>query len=108
MNKNPKKAAALQYRCGKDAAPRVVAKGSGWLAEKIIQTAKEHGIPLKEDPYLLEILSTLDLYDEIPPILYQAVAEILVFIYHLNNQVSGSEGTLQNFPDRENFSPFDR
>jgi len=82
-----KKAAALKYKYGKDSAPRLVAKGSGLIAEKIIQTAKEHNIPLKEDPHLVEILSTLDLYEEIPPELYKAVAEILVFIYKMNNKV---------------------
>jgi flagellar biosynthesis protein len=93
MDKDPKKAAALRYKHGKDAAPVIVAKGSGWLAEKIIQAARDHDIPLKEDPYLLEILSALDLYQEIPPTLYQAVAEILVFIYQMNNLYSGSGET---------------
>jgi flagellar biosynthesis protein len=87
IDQDNKKAAALKYRYGKDPAPRVVAKGSGWLAEKIIQTAKEHNIPLQEDPNLIEILSTLDLYEEIPPALYEAVAEILVFIYQMNNKI---------------------
>jgi flagellar biosynthesis protein len=82
-----KKAAALKYTSGVDSAPRLVASGSGWLAEKIIQTAREHHIPLKEDPPLVEILSTLDLYQEIPPNLYKAVAEILVFVYKMNNKV---------------------
>jgi flagellar biosynthesis protein len=84
---NPKMAAALQYKPLKDSAPRLVAKGKGWMAEKIIQTAKEYNIPLKEDPHLLEILSTLDLYEEIPSDLYKAVAEILIFIYKMNNEV---------------------
>ncbi|MBI4766020.1 MAG: EscU/YscU/HrcU family type III secretion system export apparatus switch protein [Deltaproteobacteria bacterium] len=84
---NPKMAAALQYNLRKDSAPRLVAKGKGWMAEKIIQTAKEHNIPLKEDPHLVEILSTLDLYEAIPPDLYKAVAEILIFIYKMNNKV---------------------
>lgn len=87
MNKGLKRAAALQYKPKKDKAPRLVAKGSGWLAEKIIETAREHHIPLKEDPHLVELLSTLDLYEEIPPDLYKAVAEILVFIYKMNNTV---------------------
>ena len=82
-----KTAAALQYKASKDAVPRLVAKGKGWMAEKIIQTAREHNIPLKEDPHLVEILSTLDLYEEIPPDLYKAVAEILIFIYKMNNKV---------------------
>jgi len=87
MDKDFKRAAALQYKPKKDSAPRLVAKGSGWIAEKIIQTAREHNIPLKEDPHLVELLSTLDLYEEIPPDLYKAVAEILVFIYKMNNTV---------------------
>jgi flagellar biosynthesis protein len=85
MNNDLKKAAALKYTAGVDRAPRLIARGSGWLAEKIIETAREHNIPLKEDPPLVEILSTLDLYQEIPPDLYKAVAEILVFIYKMNN-----------------------
>ncbi len=84
---NKKMAAALQYKPKKDNAPRLMAKGKGWLAEKIIQTAREHNIPLKEDPHLVEILSTLDLYEEIPQNLYKAVAEILIFLYRMNNKV---------------------
>jgi len=87
MDHDRKKAAALKYTSGVDSTPRLVARGSGWLAEKIIQTAREHNIPLKEDPPLVEILSTLDLYQEIPPVLYKAVAEVLVFIYKMNNKV---------------------
>jgi flagellar biosynthesis protein len=84
---NPKIAAALQYKPRKDSAPRLVAKGKGWIADRIIQIARENNIPLKEDPHLLEILSTLDLYEEIPPDLYKAVAEILIFLYKMNNKV---------------------
>ena len=82
-----KKAAALRYNIRKDPAPRLVAKGKGWMAEKIIEIAREHHIPLKEDPHLIEILSTLDLYEEIPPDLYKAVAEILIFIYKITNKI---------------------
>ena len=78
-----KKAAALRYKPDKDAAPKIVAKGSGAIAEKILQIAREHSIPLKEDQQLVEVLSTLDLYQEIPPELYRAVAEILAFIYSM-------------------------
>ena len=80
MNKK-KKAVALKYERGKDNAPKVVAKGQGKIAEKIIQKAKEHDVPIEENPELVEVLSKLDLYEEIPPKLYKAVAEILVFIY---------------------------
>ncbi len=80
MNKK-KKAVALKYERGKDNAPKVVAKGQGKIAEKIIQKAKEHDVPIEENPELVKVLSKLDLYGEIPPELYKAVAEILVFIY---------------------------
>jgi flagellar biosynthesis protein len=83
-----KKAVALRYKRDKDQAPKVVAKGSGKIAEKIIELAKAHGIYIKEDKALIEVLSTLDIYEEIPTELYKAVAEILVFIYSLNKKIS--------------------
>lgn len=82
-----KKAAALRYDAKKDAAPKVVAKGSGKIAERILQIAKEHNVPIKDDPQLVEVLSTLDLYQEIPPELYRAVAEILAFVYRMTKKV---------------------
>ncbi len=82
-----KKAAALRYKPDKDAAPKVVAKGSGAIAEKILAIAKEHNIPLKDDPQLVEVLSALDLYQEIPPDLYKAVAEVLAFVYKMTKKV---------------------
>ncbi len=80
------KAVALKYRPYQDKAPKVTAKGSGEIARKIISLAKEHGIPIKEDPVLVEFLSKLDLGQEIPPNLYVVVAEILAFIYSKNLQ----------------------
>ena len=82
-----KKAAALRYDTKKDAAPRVVAKGSGAIAEKILSIAKEHNIPLRDDPQLVEVLSALDLYQEIPPDLYKAVAEVLAFVYKMTKKI---------------------
>jgi flagellar biosynthesis protein len=79
-----KKAVALRYKSGKDSAPKVVAKGSGSVAEKIIEIARAHGIYIKEDRLLVDALSTLDIYEEIPVELYKAVAEILLFVYSLN------------------------
>ncbi len=76
-----KKAAALKYEKGKDNAPKLVAKGEGLIAEKILQIAEENQIFIKEDKELVEVLSTLDLYQEIPEELYQVVAEVLVYIY---------------------------
>jgi flagellar biosynthesis protein len=87
LEEKQNKAAALRYRQGIDSAPSIVAKGKGLVAEKIIALAHEHGIPVREDRDMIEILSTLDLYEEIPPELYKAVAEILAFIYKMSGKV---------------------
>ena len=62
----------------------MTALGRGLLAERLIEEAKQHGIPIRENPDLVQILLELDLGQEIPPDLYQAVAEILIFVYRLN------------------------
>jgi flagellar biosynthesis protein len=84
MDKSPK-AVALKYDRKKDNAPRVIAKGRGEIAEKIIEVARAHNVPMYEDKNLIQILEALDLETEIPPELYRAVAEVLAFIYRLNN-----------------------
>lgn len=86
MKDQRKKAVALEYDISKYHAPKIVAKGTGQLAERIIQIAKEHNVPIHEDANLIEVLSKLELNAQIPPDLYQAVAEILVFIYKLNQE----------------------
>lgn len=91
MSEKSKKAVALRYKPSQDNAPAVVAKGSGLLAEKIIEIAKEHGIPLTRDQQLVEVLSTLDLYQEIPLELYKAVAEILAFVYKMTKKIENLE-----------------
>ncbi len=75
-------AVALQYERG-DAAPRVVAKGRGSLADRIIEIARDAGVPLYEDTDLVDLLAQVELDAEIPIELYQAVAEVLAFIYQL-------------------------
>ena len=86
MNQNEQRqAVALRYAAKKDVAPRLVAKGRGYLAEKIIELARLHNIPIRHDRKLLQILSRLDLEQEIPPEVYRVVAEILAFIYRLSN-----------------------
>jgi flagellar biosynthesis protein len=84
--KTTKQAAALRYAQGRDQAPRVVAKGRGKIAEKILDLARRHNVPLVEDRNLMQMLEALDVDTEIPPELYQAVAEVLVFVYRLNNK----------------------
>jgi flagellar biosynthesis protein len=86
MKKKPK-AVALKYEKERDAAPRIVAKGRGSVAEKIIETARAHNVPLHEDKNLVQVLEALDLETEIPPELYRAVAEVLAFIYRLNGKM---------------------
>lgn len=81
MEDKRRKAVALKYRHGQDSAPKVVAKGSGLVGEKIIEIAKEHNVHITKDQHLVEVLSTLDVYQEIPAELYRAVAKILVFVY---------------------------
>ena len=76
-----RKAIALKYRHGRDSAPKVVAKGSGLVAEKIVEIAREHNVHITKDQHLVEVLSTLDVYQEIPVELYRAIAKILVFVY---------------------------
>jgi flagellar biosynthesis protein len=88
MKDKPEKAAALKYSHGKDSAPKLVAKGRGKVAEKIIEIAKANGVPIQEDKELVEFLSMLDLYQEIPSELYKAVAEILAFVYSLKKNVN--------------------
>jgi len=85
-----KAAAALRYRRDVDPAPRLVAKGAGTIAEKIIQAAREAGVPIHEDPDLLAVLMTLNIDEVIPPEMYVAVAEVLAFIYRVNNRMPES------------------
>ena len=82
------KAVALKYSPEADGAPRVMAKGQGKVAEKIIELARKHNIHIHPDPDLIEVLSQLDLNAEIPPDLYVVVAELLAFVYSLNSDSS--------------------
>jgi flagellar biosynthesis protein len=79
-----RKAVALRYDDLKEPAPRVIAKGQGLIAEKIIALAREQNIPIHEDRDLVEALAKVETEQVIPPQLYQAVAEILAFLYRLN------------------------
>lgn len=74
-------AVAMRYDSDRDAAPKLIAKGAGSTAERILALAREHGIPLYEDADLVTLLGVLDLGAEIPPSLYRALAEVLAFIY---------------------------
>ena len=85
------RAAALRYRPEapfQDAAPRLVAKGQGLLAERILDLAKQHGVSVTKDPDLLAVLEPLDLDRLIPPELFQAVAMLLATLYRANQSLT--------------------
>ncbi len=89
MNQTPppedrRSAVALAY-LETDAAPRVVAKGRGAVAQAIISRAKEHGVYVHESPELVALLMQVDLDERIPPQLYRAIAELLAWLYRLEH-----------------------
>jgi flagellar biosynthesis protein len=82
-----RRATALRYTEGSD-APEVVATGAGEIARKILAAAEEAGVPVRQDPALVEALSRLDVGQSIPPELYVGVAEALVWAYRLDAKAS--------------------
>ena len=84
----PRKAVALRYHADVDHAPRLLAKGGGMVADRIIALAKEHGVPLHEDRDLVTLLAGLEIDAEVPPALYQALAEVLAHVYRANPRAS--------------------
>ncbi len=85
-------AVALKYSPPEVSVPKIAAKGYGEIAKKIIELARKHNIPIKEDPDLVQILCQLDLNQEIPTSVYKVVAEILAFVYSLNNKWKQTSG----------------
>jgi flagellar biosynthesis protein len=83
------KAVALKYESN-SAAPRVTGQGEGYVAQAILDKAKELGIPTRVEPELVEFLMQLKLNDVIPPKLYAAVAEVLAWAYEADKELSGS------------------
>jgi flagellar biosynthesis protein len=90
MNKQTRperKTAVALRRTGRDQVPAVLAKGKGMAAERILEKAKEHGVPIHNDPALAELLGQLELNEVIPEQLYRAVAEVFAFIYQLDRKM---------------------
>jgi flagellar biosynthesis protein len=79
-----REAIALAYS-QTDAAPRVVAKGKGLIAEQIISKAREHGVYVHESPELVALLTQVDIDEHIPPQLYMAIAELLAWLYRIEH-----------------------
>jgi flagellar biosynthesis protein len=84
VDRRVRRAAALQYDESVDSAPKVIAKGRGRTAERIVETAREANIPIVEDAALVSALLVLELGDEIPVELYQSAAKILAFLRNLD------------------------
>ncbi|OWY37902.1 flagellar biosynthesis protein FlhB [Xenophilus sp. AP218F] len=87
-------AVALSYKEGQ-LSPRVVAKGYGEMATRIIECARESGVFVHDSPELVSLLMQVDLDKNIPPELYRAVAEILAFVYFLEQQGGGKGASLE-------------
>jgi flagellar biosynthesis protein len=85
MHTPDRRAVALSYS-GLRPAPTVVASGRGYVAEQIIELAEEIGIPIRDDPMLVEALASLELDEEIPADLYLAVAEALLWAYRISER----------------------
>lgn len=77
-----KQAIALSYEQSME-SPRVVAKGGGLVAERMLALAQANGVPIHEDPALLSLLSALQIEEQIPDDLYQVIAELFVFLYQM-------------------------
>ena len=88
MEEKRKKAVALRYSADRDRAPVVVAKGVGELAERILELARKEGVPILEDKHLIEALLKVEVFEEIPPVLYEAVAKVLVFVQEARKRSS--------------------
>ncbi|GEK57377.1 hypothetical protein CHL76_03445 [Marinococcus halophilus] len=95
MNSNQnwkmKKAVALNYKQSTSQAPAVKAKGRGWTAERIIEAAAEHNVPVHKDAGLVHMLHELEWNEEIPEELYEVVAEIFAFIYRMDKKTAENE-----------------
>jgi flagellar biosynthesis protein len=94
-----RRAAALRYEPERDRAPRLVARGDGHVASRIVEIAREHGIPIHEDRALVDLLARLDVGTEIPPELYRVVAEIIAFVYRLQATMAGTPAPGAENPD---------
>lgn len=90
--KEVKHAAALQYMPGRDNAPKIIATGRGEVAERIVEKAKEHDVPVYQDKNLAKTLSALGIGDEIPPEIYEVVAEILIFVGNVDKSYGEKYG----------------
>ena len=81
-----KRAVALRYKKDEDAAPKVIAKGRGYVAESILQAAQKAAVPVYQNKTLTSLLMALEVDREIPPDLYSAMAEVLAYVYRMDKK----------------------
>jgi flagellar biosynthesis protein len=96
--KRPPVAVALRYAPPRDEAPRVVASGRGTVAQQILELAFAHGIKVREDPDLAELLALVEVDTEIPLEAFAAVAEILAYLYRANGNLSAALDAAETRP----------
>ncbi|NMB34037.1 MAG: flagellar biogenesis protein [Clostridium sp.] len=92
QEKKIKKAAALRYLPEKNNAPQIVALGKGEIAEKILKKAQESNIPIQKDDKLSDALEALNIGDQIPPELYEVVAQIFAYIGDIDKKYGDGNG----------------
>ena len=85
-----KQAIAMKYKAYENNAPKVIAKGSGEIAKKIIQKAKEYDIAIFQNPELTQMLMNVEVDEEVPPKLYEAVVEVFVWLHKTENKAQMS------------------
>ena len=85
-------AVALRYDKGREDAPRVVAKGRGFVAQQLLSIAKRHSVPVYQNQTVTQLLMAVELDREIPPELYQAVANVLAYVYRLDGRAAEKAG----------------
>ena len=85
------KAVALKYKAYEEMAPKVVAKGRGELAKKIIEKAKEFDVPLFQNEELADMLLNIEVGEEVPPKMYEAVIEVFIWLYKLEEKAQLSK-----------------
>ncbi|MEJ0003603.1 MAG: EscU/YscU/HrcU family type III secretion system export apparatus switch protein [Pararobbsia sp.] len=98
--KGRRTAVALAYDKNDDAAPRVVAKGYGEIAEMIVQRARDSGLYVHESAQMVSLLMNVDLDSQVPPLLYQAVAELLAWLYRLETGQTPEDSPRPEAPPR--------
>lgn len=94
-------AVALRYDVEKDRAPLIIASGRGPIAEEILRIAEDNSIPLYENPEMAKLLNKLQIDTEIPAQLYTLVAEILFFVYKLDNMAAKRDRVIKKLKEEQ-------